>query len=309
MRSAEEMLDAVLSFARADDRILAVGMEGSRVNVNIPPDAFQDYDITYFVRSIGAFTGDDGWLARFGRPLLIQKPEDMELYPAEEPGYSYLMLFDDYVKLDLTLLEPKDLPAYLAQDRLRTILLDKCGLVGPLPPPTDADYWLQKPSARALDDCCNEFWSLAAYVTKGLCRRELLYAADHLHLLRRELLRMLGWSVGFAYGFSFSLGKSYKCIGRYLDPRDYEALLATYRQHSLPALWEALEGCMPAVFGRVRLLLRGARLRGPAIRSEYTAVYRRHAADVRPAGVNRAAPYRAQILSERTLPHKRERRQ
>lgn len=82
----------------------------------------------------------------------------MELYPAEEPGYSYLMLFDDYVKLDLTLLEPKDLPAYLAQDRLRTILLDKCGLVGPLPPPTDADYWLQKPSARALDDCCNEFW-------------------------------------------------------------------------------------------------------------------------------------------------------
>ena len=151
MRSAEEMLDAVLSFARADDRILAVGMEGSRVNVNIPPDAFQDYDITYFVRSIGAFTGDDGWLARFGRPLLIQKPEDMELYPAEEPGYSYLMLFDDYVKLDLTLLEPKDLPAYLAQDRLRTILLDKCGLVGPLPPPTDADYWLQKPSARALE--------------------------------------------------------------------------------------------------------------------------------------------------------------
>lgn len=244
MRSAEEMLDAVLSFARADDRILAVGMEGSRVNVNIPPDAFQDYDITYFVRSIGAFTGDDGWLARFGRPLLVQKPEDMELYPAEEPGYSYLMLFDDYVKLDLTLLEPKDLPAYLAQDRLRTILLDKCGLVGPLPPPTDADYWLQKPSARALDDCCNEFWSLAAYVTKGLCRREFLYAADHLHLLRRELLRMLGWSVGFTYGFSFSLGKSYKCIGRYLDPRDYEALLATYRQHSLPALWEALEGCM-----------------------------------------------------------------
>ena len=119
MRSAEEMLDAVLSFARADDRILAVGMEGSRVNVNIPPDAFQDYDITYFVRSIGAFTGDDGWLARFGRPLLIQKPEDMELYPAEEPGYSYLMLFDDYVKLDLTLLEPKDLPAYLAHRPLK----------------------------------------------------------------------------------------------------------------------------------------------------------------------------------------------
>ena len=135
MQAPDKRFKAVLDFARADDRILAVGMEGSRVNVRIPPDEFQDYDITYFVRSISAFTGDDGWLARFGKPLLIQKPEDMELYPAEEPGYSYLMLFDDYGKLDLTLLEPADLPAYLAQDRLRTILLDKCGLVGSLPTP------------------------------------------------------------------------------------------------------------------------------------------------------------------------------
>ncbi len=72
-----------------------------------------------------------------------------------------------------------------------------------------------------------------------------------------------------------------------------EALLS-----DLPAAFAAgalggAGGLHAAVFGRVRLLLRGARLRGPAIRSEYTAVYRRHAADVRPAGVNRAAPYRA----------------
>lgn len=77
MQAPDKRFKAVLDFARADDRILAVGMEGSRVNVRIPPDEFQDYDITYFVRSISAFTGDDGWLARFGKPLLIQKPEDM----------------------------------------------------------------------------------------------------------------------------------------------------------------------------------------------------------------------------------------
>ena len=32
--------------------IRAVTLEGSRTNVNIPPDDFQDYDITFFVTDI-----------------------------------------------------------------------------------------------------------------------------------------------------------------------------------------------------------------------------------------------------------------
>ena len=78
------------------------------------------------------------------------------------------MLFDDYVKLDLTLLEPKGPAGVSRAGPSATILLDKCGLVGPLPPPTDADYCCKSRPRGALDDCCNEFWSLAAYVTKGL---------------------------------------------------------------------------------------------------------------------------------------------
>ena len=36
--------------------------------------------------------------------MILQKPEDMELFPAVEKGFSYLMLFTDDVKIDLTLL-------------------------------------------------------------------------------------------------------------------------------------------------------------------------------------------------------------
>lgn len=60
---------------------------------------------------------------------MMQKPEDMELFPAEEEGYSYLILFDDYNKMDLTLLETKQIHNYLQGDGLRTILLDKDGRV------------------------------------------------------------------------------------------------------------------------------------------------------------------------------------
>lgn len=52
MRSEKEMMDLVLSLAEQDERIRIVTLEGSRANINIPKDEFQDYDITYFVSDI-----------------------------------------------------------------------------------------------------------------------------------------------------------------------------------------------------------------------------------------------------------------
>lgn len=250
MRSPEEFMERVLSFAREDTRIRAVGMEGSRVNPNIPDDIFKDYDITWFVEDIAAFTGDDVWLEAFGHVIMLQKPEDMELFPAVEEGYSYLILFDDYSKMDLTLLEAAQLPGYLEADSLRTILLDKDGRVGREVVAGDQDYWLAKPGPRSFDDCCNEFWNLTPYVVKGLCRKEILFAIDHLHLLRDELLRMFSWRVGCERGFDFSVGKHYKFLGRYLPAEEWEELLLTYRESSYEEVWQALFRCH-AMFRRV----------------------------------------------------------
>lgn len=243
MRTPEEFMDLVLTFARENEHIRMVGMEGSRVNKNIPVDSFQDFDITYFVDDIGAFTENDGWLSFFGDIVMMQKPEDMELFPAEEEGYSYLILFDDYNKMDLTLLEMKQIHDYLQGDGLRTILLDKDGRVPEKIVPSDREYWLKKPGSRSFDDCCNEFWNLTIYVTKGLCRGEILYAIDHLHLLRNELLRMLSWKVGMEYGFGFSVGKNYKFISRYLAEETWDMLMSTYREDSYENMWKALFTC------------------------------------------------------------------
>ena len=53
MRTAQEVMDAILGFAEENDNIRMVGMEGSRVNRNIPRDSFQDFDVTYFVTDSG----------------------------------------------------------------------------------------------------------------------------------------------------------------------------------------------------------------------------------------------------------------
>lgn len=245
MRSEQQMYDLILDYAKSEERIRVVTLEGSRTNRNIPADRFQDYDITFFVTDMYGFTADDAWLDVFGERLILQKPEDMELFPAEEKGYSYLMLFADGVKMDLTLLPLELLEEYFTWDKLVELLLDKDGRVQDPPVPTDEDYHLQRPTARMFDDCCNEFWNTVPYVVKGLCRREILFAIDHLNeVVRKELLRMISWRAGAERGFGFSAGKNYKFLEKYVSGELWQRLLSTYRMASYTDMWSALEGCM-----------------------------------------------------------------
>lgn len=219
-------------------------LEGSRANINIPKDEFQDYDVTYFVTDVESFTLKDEWLKSFGNIIMMQKPEDMELFPAEEKGYSYIILFDDYNKIDLTLLPLEELGNYLNDDKLIKIILDKDGRIQQAVVPTDMDYHIRKPSAREYDDCCNEFWNTTTYVVKGLCRKEILFAIDHFNqIVRHELLRMISWKVGIETGFKLSVGKNYKFIERYISEDLWEKLLSTYRMDSYENIWEALFLC------------------------------------------------------------------
>ena len=50
MRSEQEMYELIIGTARADERIRAVYINGSRTDKNAPKDIFQDYDIVYAVR-------------------------------------------------------------------------------------------------------------------------------------------------------------------------------------------------------------------------------------------------------------------
>ena len=245
MRSEKQVYDIILTYAKADERVRMVTLEGSRTNTNIPPDDFQDFDITFFVTDMQSFIGDDRWLDVFGERLILQKPEDMELFPAAEKGFSYLMLFADDVKIDLSLLPLEFIDEYFTWDKLVKLLLDKDNRITQPPVPTDIDYHLQKPTERSFDDCCNEFWNTATYVVKGLCRREILFAIDHMNdIVRKELLRMISWLVGIEQGFHFSLGKNYKFLQRYIPEELWKRLMSTYHMDSYSHMWESLEQSM-----------------------------------------------------------------
>lgn len=246
MRNEREMMSMIIDFAMNDPRIRLATLEGSRTNRNILPDRFQDYDISYFVTDMDSFKENDQWLDRFGNRLIMQKPEDMELFPPELGNwFSYLILFEDGNKLDLTLIPINEWEDYFSNsDGLVEVLLDKDTLVSNEVIASDRQYWIKKPSAREFDDCCNEFWMVSTYVVKGLARKEILFAIDHLNeVARPNLLRMMAWQIGSEQGYTLSVGKNYKFIHRYLPNQDWEALLSTYSENSYQAMWQSLFTC------------------------------------------------------------------
>lgn len=247
MRSPSEMFALFDEVARSDGRIRALTLEGSRANPNAAPDAWQDYDITFLVTEVGGFTRSDEWLGRFGEIVFMQKPEAMDLFPPDFPEgwFSYLMLFSDGVKIDLTLVPCEDAEAYFEQDPLIRVLLDKDGRCPTALKPSDERFWVREPPAAHVRDCANEFFLSCTYVARGLLRDELLSANwTFEQIVRVELLRMLGYAAGARRGFPLNTGKHDKLLPRFLTDAEREALLGTYRLDSVDAAWRALRTAM-----------------------------------------------------------------
>ena len=241
MRSEREMLALIIDTAMKDERIRLVIMNGSRANPHAPRDMFQDYDIVYMVTDVEPFINNREWIKRFGDLMIMEMPETMqEPPPGADGGFAYLMQFLDGNRIDLGIYPLSKLNERLG-DSLSVLLLDKDGIVKPLPPPSESDYLPRQPNPKSFSDCCTEFWWICTYVAKGLWRDEVVYAHTMLdHFARSQLHRMLAWHIGSKTGFSRNLGKFGKYYRRYLEPEVWNMLERTYADGTCNGLWEAL---------------------------------------------------------------------
>lgn len=245
MRLEAEMFDLILNFAQQEEDIRLVFLNGSRANPKVKPDRFRDFDIVFLVRDMADFLENDDWLDVFGKRLIMQKPETMQLFPPEGGKvFSYLMLFEDGNRIDLQILPLEELDNYLASDSLCVLLLDKEGLVKTIPESSEQNYLLAQPTQKLFEDSCNEYWWLSSYVAKALLRRQLPYANAHLTLMRDELMRQLSWQAGFREGFNFNIGKDYKYLEDHISTEDWQSLMRSWRNDSFENCWTALfESC------------------------------------------------------------------
>ena len=207
MRTETEMLDVVLKTAETL-QVTAVAMSGSRTDTKASKDEFQDYDVVYVVENLDELITDLSWLDQFGKRIIEQ-----------EVGLGqrrlYLMLFEDGNRIDLTLCPKQQIQEWVDSEAGFTVLEDPEHLFEPYSPNIER-YWTNPASQTDFEKACNEFWWVSAYVVKGICRNQLIYATDHLYgICQQELLKILAWQVASARG-RVEIGKNCKYLFNYL---------------------------------------------------------------------------------------------
>lgn len=245
MRTEKEMFDLILDVASNDDRIRAVYMNGSRANPNVPKDIFQDYDIVYVVEETATFLEDKNWIDVFGELIIKQEPCKLDKMLGIDidfsVSYNYLMQFTDGNRIDLTILTKEAMLKSYLDDKLTIPLLDKDNCLPQIPKPSDEDYWVKKPTYEEFYCCCNEFWWVAPYTSKGLWRREIIFAMEMMNgYSRKELRKMFSWYAGIRTDFSLSVGKKEKYLDKYLPSDMWDKFLKTYNMGDYDSTWEAL---------------------------------------------------------------------
>ena len=219
MRTETEMLDVILQTAKTL-QVKVIAMSGSRTNQKIQTDEFQDYDVVYIVDDLDNLTSNLSWLDQFGKRIVEQ---EVTL------GHRrlFLMLFEDGNRIDLTLCPKEDINEWVDSEAGFTVLVDDKGLFESYSSSPDR-FWIHPASETDFKKACNEFWWVSAYVVKGICRKQIIYATDHLYgICQQELLKVLSWQVASDRG-KVDIGKNYKYLFNYLPAeteKDFSNLL------------------------------------------------------------------------------------
>lgn len=206
-RSQEQMLRLILQTAKSL-QIDAVALSGSRTDTKAPKDEFQDYDVVYVVDDLDTLTRDLAWLHHFGT-------RNIEQHNILGNRRLYLMLFEDGNRIDLTLCPKEHIQEWVDSEAGFTVLVDEKSLFESYSP-SPQRFWISPASETDFEKTCNEFWWVSTYVVKGICRKQIIYATDHLYsICQQELLKVLAWQVARDREV-VDIGKNYKYLFNYL---------------------------------------------------------------------------------------------
>lgn len=245
MRTEKEMYDLILNVAKADARVRAVYMNGSRTNPNVAKDIYRDFDIVFAVCETASFLSDKSWIRVFGETAIVQEPDsnDMAWGSGHDftRSYTWLMLFTDGNRIDLCITVLDDAVKGCSSDTLCVKLLDKDGILPDIPPSNDGAYIIKRPSVSEYSGCCNEFWWCLNNVAKGIARDQMPYAQRmYMQVVHTELDKMTEWFIGAQNGFSVSAGMWGKYFKKYLSPGLYGEYMKTYSCGDPDALWRSI---------------------------------------------------------------------
>ena len=245
MRTETEMMNLIIQISESL-KVEAVALSGSRTEDQALKDEFQDYDVVYIVDDLANLTGNLSWLNQFGKRIIEQ-------HVVVDHRHLYLMFFEDGNRIDLTLCSKEHMKEWVDSEAEFIVLLDEKGLFESFSPKPQR-YWTNPATETDFEKSCNEFWWVSAYVVKGICRKQLLYATDHLYgICQQELLKVLAWQVASDRG-EVDIGKNYKYLFNYLPVEKEKEFSALIDFSSVEKLTQSLFSTMQLFHREAQIL-------------------------------------------------------
>ncbi|WP_066494824.1 aminoglycoside 6-adenylyltransferase [Abyssisolibacter fermentans] len=238
MRNEKEVFDMILNYAKKNDDIRAVLMNGSRTNPNADKDNFRDYDIVYVVKDPKKYLSDRSFIDVFGKTIIIQQNN---LYLNNDEYYIFLMLFEDGVRIDLQFF-PLDQINTRECDSLEAVLLDKDNIISELPTPNEEMYYVKKPSKNEFEKTVNNFWWCLNNVVKGIHRDQLCYVKSMYDIvIKQDINKIIDWYIGMNNDWKVNVGLFGKYYKKYLSTDLYELFKKTYANANYDEIWDSID--------------------------------------------------------------------
>lgn len=244
MRPESEIMQLIMQKAKDDARIRAVSIDGSRANKNAIIDKYSDFDIVYFVKDVREFTRDKTWIKYFGDILIVQYPDDWYEHPynyESHDTFAYLIQFEDGNRIDLTIVDVRNIAQETDNKEPRIILMNKDNYKELTSIEDDATYLIQPPTELEFYNTSNEFRWICIYISKGLCREELYYTRYHYEVIALKMfMKMLNWKIGIDNNFCVTTGSSSKNLKHFLTRVEMKRVQDIFPNGEFEDIWNKL---------------------------------------------------------------------
>lgn len=242
MRDLEQELEKLIEFAKDNENIRALVLQGSFVNDNATIDDFSDLDPLFYVKDLSEFISNDEWKNFFGNPISYFHDEGSVI--DNQKWYTRLTLYDDGFKIDFGFVSIK-LAKYANEMELYKVYLDKDNVI-PKPEVTDErKFYVKKPTEVEFLERMNTFFFDSSYVVKALARDEMFFEKYMEQVLKKKIHKLLEWYIGAKHDFLVNTGTVGRYFKKYLSIEEWEMLLATYpdsnKENCIKALYASYD--------------------------------------------------------------------
>ena len=237
MRDRLKVLAEILDFAKNNDNIRAVVLQGSLANPVDRVDLLSDLDPLFYVKDVKEFIEDDKWLNKFG--VIISRLYDEWKLEDNLKSYIRMVIYEDGLKVDFGI-APIEAIKNINDLMFYKVLLDKDGLIKTTKVMTEENFYCSKPSYKEYQTLINEFFWDINYISKSLYRQEIYFAKFMFENINKMIRKLLSWHLGMKHNWEVNIGLEGRYLKSLLSEELWNKVLSTFAGSEIEDNWRAI---------------------------------------------------------------------